>query len=160
MKKHLYFSAMIIVVVGCSAPMSKESYLKKFNAFITEVSENHKTYSEKDWERQTKKYQKFSGEWYEKFKSDFTFREEVVIRGNRTKWQYYLRLNQASAFVRGTIDRLSIREMKDQVEFFINNNMKDDLLKFYEDAQKAGKDAQNAVNDIFKELQINVNELR
>ena len=70
MRQLLYISLIAIIATSCSTPLNKESYLKKFDAFVSEVSENCKTYSDKDWEKKTEKYEKFSGEWYEKFKND------------------------------------------------------------------------------------------
>ena len=86
MRKLVYISIIILLVVNCSTPLSKENYLEKFDAFISKVSENYKTYSAKDWEKKTEKFEKFSSEWYEKFKDDFIWQEKVKITINKTKF--------------------------------------------------------------------------
>jgi len=159
LKKILFASIAIICLSSC-VPMTKESYMKKFDAFVTEISENYKTYNDKAWKKQTEKYDKFSGVWYNKFKDEFTFKDEIVIKTNQTKWYYYRNLSMATSTVNQIFELLNVKELKQQVQYYIDNNMQSDLQKFYEDAQKAGKDAQKAVTEILEELNINIDELK
>jgi hypothetical protein len=148
----------MIVITACS-PMTKESYMEKYGSFISEISENHKIYSEKDWRKQTGKYDKFSDEWYEKFKDDLTLKDEIAIKTNQTKWYYYRHLNTATSSIKQLFESLDVNEIKKQVQYYIDNNMPNDLQKFYKDAQKAGKDAEEALTEILEELNVKIDEL-
>jgi len=110
MKKLIYISCVAFLAASCSVPLSKESYLEKFDAFIVEVSENHKTYSGEEWKKKTEKFEKFSGEWYEKFKDDFTLQEKIKITANNAKFYYYKALNQSSSVIKELFDVLNIDE--------------------------------------------------
>ena len=88
----IFITSTVIVGLTACSPMSKESYLKKYDAFISEVSDNYKSYDKKTWAKQTKKYEKFSGEWYNKFKDDFTLKDQISIKANQAKWYYYRNL--------------------------------------------------------------------
>ena len=152
----LFIACIVILCVAACAPTSKESYLRRFDAFITEVSKNHRTFSERDWERATQQFERFSGEWYDRFRDNFTLREIASIRAKQIRWHYFLRLNQASSF----LESLNVRELKRQVQSFIDENSTGDLLQLYDEAVRAGQDVQNAINEILRELQININDLR
>lgn len=157
--KHLYVAIIMIVIAACS-PMTKESYLEKYDSFIFEISENNKIYTEKDWKQQTEKYDKFSGEWYDKFKDEFTLKDEITIRANQAKWLYYSNLSSVTSTVKQLFESLDVKGMKKQIEYYIDHDMTSDLQKFYEDATKAGKEAQDAVTEILKELNVEIDELK
>jgi hypothetical protein len=149
----------IACLVACS-PRLKEAYMKDFNTFVTEISENYKTYDDKAWESQVKRYEKLSGEWYNKFKDEFTLQDEIVIKANKVKWHYYYNLNATTSTVKQLFESLDVKEMTQQVQHYINNNMQDDLKKFYEEAKKAGKDAEACLTGILEELNVKIDELQ
>ena len=142
--------------MAACAPRTKERYLERFDAFITEVSQNHRTFSERDWERKTAQFERFSGEWFDRFRDDFTLREIASIRVKQVRWHYFRRLNQAPSLLEG----LNVRELTRQVQSFISKNNIDDLLQLYEEAVRTGREAQDAINEILRELQIDINSLR
>ena len=157
----LYYIIFIsIMAFSCSTPLSKESYLEKFETFVSEVSENYETFSDKDWEKKTEKYEKFSNEWYEKFEDDFTWQEKLKITGLKAKFQYYKVLNQSSSAIKELLNSLNIKEVKEKIQYYINNDMENDLNQLYEEACKAGGAAEKAVMEILKELQVNIEELQ
>ena len=158
MKKFWYVVIITIVAASCSTPLSKESYLKKFDDFIAEISENHKTYDENTWQKMTEKYEKFSGEWYDKFKNDFTLKDHIAIKANQAQWYYYSVLNETVS-VKELLEALDVKGIKEQVRYYIDNNMQDDLQKFYDEAKKISKEALEAITEILDELEINIEKL-
>ena len=159
MKKLFYLVIVVLVAANCSTPMSKESYLKKFDNFISEISGNHKTYDENTWQKMTEKYEKFSGEWYDKFKDDFTLREHITIKANQGKWYYY-RFLGGTVSVKELLESLDIKGIKEQLQYYIDNNMQDDLQKIYEEAKNIGEGALKAITEILEELEVNIEELK
>lgn len=160
MRKSHYILIISMLVVSCSTPLSKEGYLEKFETFVSEVAEKHDTYSDKEWAKKTEKYEKFSGEWYEKFKNDFTWQEKLKITGFQTKFHYYKVLNQSSSAIKELLTALNFKEIKEKVQYYVKNDMEDDLNLLYEEARKAGGAAEKAVMEILKELQVNIEELQ
>ncbi|MCF0205462.1 MAG: hypothetical protein HUK12_09330 [Muribaculaceae bacterium] len=80
--------AMAMILASC-APSSKEDYLNQFSQFIEEVKTNHESYSDSDWEKAEKKFEKFSGEWYEKFDNELSTSEKIKAATLCTQWLYY-----------------------------------------------------------------------
>jgi len=159
MKKLFYLVIVALVAANCSTPMSKESYLKKFDSFISEISENHKTYGENEWQKMTEKYEKFSGEWYDKFKDDFTLKEHITIKANQGKWYYY-RFMSETVSVKELLESLDIKGVREQLQYYIDNNMQDDLQKFYEEAKNIGEGALGTITEILEELEVNIEALQ
>ena len=157
--KNLIACVMMLGFMAC-APMSKKSYLEKYDDFISEISDNYQTYDDKTWKKQAEKYENFSGKWYDKFEDEFTLKDQISIRANQAKWYYYRNLKSATSTVKQLLDALDIKGIKKQIQYYIDNNMQNDLQKLYEDAQKAGKDAQKAVAEILEELNVKIEELQ
>ena len=150
---------VIAVSLTACAPTNKESYMKNFDDFISEISNSYKLYTDTDWSKQAEKYDKLSTEWYEKFKNELSVKDEIAIKANQAKWYYYRNLNTVTGAIKQLFESLDIKGMKEQVQYYIDNDMQSDLQKFYEDAQKAGKDAKNAVAEILEELGVKIDEL-
>ena len=158
-KNCLIISIAILFLTACG-PISKESYIEKFDEFVTHVSENYNSYTEKDWKKASKKYEKFSGKWYSKFENEYTLIEEIKIKANQARWHYYRNLNDITSTALQLLESLDLNGIKKQVQYYIDNNMLNDLQKFYEDATKAGKNAEDALSKIFNELNIKIDELK
>ena len=159
--KNSYVLGLFIIVClleSCSTPMSKEAYLEKYDAFIEDVSKNHNTYNEKDWEKATAKYDKFTGEWNNKFKEDFTIKEKTRLTGYQVKFNYYRTLEKATDKVKQLFESLNVNKIKEQIQFYIDNNMQDDLRQLIDGAEKVGEEAEKAVKKILKDLDVDVKE--
>ena len=159
MKKFFYILVVSIAAVNCTAPSSKESYLKKFDSFVSEVAENYRTYSDKDWQKKTVKFEKFSGVWYDKFKDEFTLQESLKITSYKAKYHYYSNIGRAASTFKEMIDTLNVREIKESVQSLLNDGLEAELKQLYEEARKAGKTAEETIREIFNEFQINIDEL-
>jgi len=149
------FLILIFIVVGCSY-YSKESYLKDFEKFITDVSQNYKSYDDKVWDKQTKRYEKFTGEWFEKFKSDFTLQENITITSYKVKFNYF----KSSTVIHSFLDTLKVDEIKKKAQYYIDNNMEGDLNQLYEEACKIGGVTEKTVTEILEDLHVNIENLK
>jgi len=159
MKKIFHISILYLIITGCSTPFNKETYLKNFETFMSEVSVNYKNYSDKDWEMKNEEFEKFTGIWYEKFEKEFTLRENIKITGYQVKFQYYSALSETSSVFKEILDLFNVKEIKAKVNEYINNDMKTELKHLYEEASKAGKEAEEAINEMLKDLQVTIEEL-
>ena len=146
---------LVFVATSCSTPMSKESYLEKFDAFVSEISKDYKTYSDKEWEKKTEEFEKFSGSWYEKFKDDFTLRENLKITAYTAKFQYYKTLSQSSSAFKELLDIFNVNEWKEKAQSCINT-VEADLNHLSEEIIKAGNAAEETLSEIFKDWQVDI----
>ncbi len=72
LQKKGYMNLLIILLFcSCAALYSKDDYIQAFADFITEVDEHGSKYSNSDWEKADREYNKFAVVEYERFKSKF-----------------------------------------------------------------------------------------
>ncbi len=132
--------------------MSKDAYLQDFNEFISEVSENCRTYTEEDWADRTETYNLLTGEWYEKFELELTTKEELKIASWILKWQYCNTLVRGLSDVEESVKSFDVEAFKQEAKYYIDNNMMDDIQRICEETVKLGEEAEQAVMDIINEL--------
>lgn len=141
--------AIVAVFVSC-APTSKEKYLAQFDSFITQVSQERETYTEEDWQKMEQQYNKFTTEWYYKFAPELTIKEELRIKGWQLKWNTYYNMDTFTDF----FDRLDIEAQKAKIQYYIENDMEEDLKKLQKEAEEAGKEAQKQLKELYDELKV------
>jgi uncharacterized protein YdcH (DUF465 family) len=145
-------SLILILLITSCAPQSKESYLEDYKEFITEISENNANYTEEDWKNKDEKYEKFTGEWYEKFKDDFIWKDNILL----TKYEFQYNLYKLKGNSSELFDELfkDYDQLKEQVKYYSENDMEKDLEFLLKEAEEVGKTATETLEEIFKELEI------
>ena len=143
MKLGLLF--VTITFMSC-VPMSKDSYIRKFGDFTQEVSRNCKSYNVDDWKKMEKKYNAFSGQWYEKYKNTMSMKEKLLVRSYQAKWWYN----------RGTSVLNDVVEVEQLIRFYVENDMQSDLQKLYEEAHDIGGETAKTVDEILKKLDVQI----
>jgi len=116
-KRQALILKIVVVIVVCSVTLfltntqikkvGKNAYINNFEEFVEKVKVNHKEYSEDDWIKIDKEYQKFEEEYrieYEKF-----FTKEDKTRVNTLNGEY------SSYKVKGTINDI-YETIKDGVD--------------------------------------------
>jgi len=152
-------SLMLILLITSCAPQSKESYLKDYKEFISEVNEESKNYSEQDWEKADEKYEKYTGEWYEKFEDEFTWKEDVIL--TKYQFQYNLtKIKRNSTDFFNSFIREDYEQLKEQIKYYSENEMNEDIEYILKQATEFGESATETVEDILKELDIELDELQ
>ncbi len=134
-----------IFFMGC-APLSKDSYMRRFSNFTQEVTRNCKSYDSDDWEKMSKKYDNFSGKWYEKFKDEMTMKEVLLVRSYQARWWY----NRGSSVLSDVV------EVEQLIRFYVENDMQSDLKSLCEEAHRIGGETEKIVNEVLKKLNITV----
>ena len=135
-----------IFLIGC-APLSKDSYMRRFSDFTQKVSNNCKSYDSEDWEKMSRKYDNFSGKWYEKFKDDMSMKEVLLVRSYQARWWYNKGFSTLSDVV----------EVEQLIRFYVENDMQSDLQRICEEAHRIGGETEKTVNEVLKKLNITVN---
>jgi len=156
MKNLVYIIA--IIAVSCS-PLSKEQYLKNYESFLSDIAENHRSYTDKDWEKKNEKFRMFSEVWFEKFKADFTWQERLKITGYQAKFHYYSALRQTSSMFKIMHDAMNPNEIRAIVRSYVDKGMIKELKELYKESLELGTAAEEVIKEILKELQVNIDEL-
>ena len=130
---------VVIVLFSC-APMSKDSYLESYKEFVDEVGDNYKNYTAEDWKAQDAKYEKYIGEWYDKFKDEMSFKETLSVGAYSTKYNAYKTKVVMGGFI-------------DSCEEYIKNDMEEDLNTLYEESKEFGEELQKEFEEFVSDFE-------
>ena len=154
--KNIAILFAIVLITSCS-PQSKESYLKRYEKFISEVKMNSTNYTEADWIKIDEKFERFSKEWYSKFEEDLTWKEQLLIAKYNVQYNTFKSKTEIIDFYNLFIKE-DYEELKKQIKEYSENDMKEDMQFLIEQANEIGEDAIKAIEDIMKELDINIED--
>ncbi len=153
----LYIPALVVlsvVMLSCS-PQSKESYLHDYKDFITEVKTSK--LSPEEWKEADKKFQKYRGEWYNKFKQELTWKDEIILK----KYEFEYNLIRAKESTEDILDELfdkDAKKLKKQLKFYSENGMQEDIKFLVKQAEEAGDAAEETLKEIFEELNLKMED--
>lgn len=147
----LFFS---LILISCQ-PMTKESYLEDYKSFITEVRENHTEYSSKDWSKKSAKFNDFSSKWYDKYKEELTWKEQLLVQKYRVEYQLY----SAKSGLLDIFKNKEVDDIKKQIKEYKEKGLEKDLDFLYKQAQEIGGETGKTVEEIFKELEIQAKDI-
>lgn len=157
LSKTIFILLFLLSITSC-APQSKDTYMERYQNFINEIDEKSKDYSEQDWEKADKKYKKFNEDWYLRFEDDFTWKESIIL--SKYKFQYNLkkaRINSKEFF--DTYIKNDYEKLKEQIKNYSENDMNEDIKFLLEQAKEIGDSAKKTIEDIFEELNIDMNSI-
>ncbi len=146
------FVLTIVFISSCSTPLTKESYLERYAEFISELENKSMNYTQEDWALADRKYADFSGVWYQKFKDELTWKEELRI--SRYQLEYNI-LNAGNSFKKllNNIDADDIDSLKEKIQYYIDNNMEEDLEYIRQQAKILGEEILKMVDRIIDEYE-------
>lgn len=147
-----FFVLLLFFTLTACAPSSKEKYMIQYKEFINKVSENHHKYTIRDWKKIDEEYKKFNEKWYKKYKEDFTWKDEILI-GKYTATYNLLKTSNdlKDIFEVFSIEQKDIDKLKEQIKYYIDNEMNDDLEKVLRQAQETSDTVFIIVNKLIEE---------
>ncbi len=161
MKKNvLIIVAFIIALLTSCAPQTKEDYLEQFDEFITEVSDNCKDYTTDEWNDKDEQYELFTGEWYDKFEEELSFEDELKIATYKTQWFYCKSVVSELSSIKESIKNFDAEKFKNDLQYYIENDMIDDAKDIYSDAKALGEDTEKMVQEILDEMDVKLEDLQ
>lgn len=105
---------VIVMLSACSMLYSKDDYVRDYRNFVIKVEKNYQKYSDAEWAAADFEYQKYSVEYYDKFRGELTQQDKYLI-GRLNGIYNILRIkNEATNFLNQTKDIL------DQAKGFID----------------------------------------
>lgn len=147
----LFLSAASLFITSCVIPASKERYMANFERFVKDVEKNAENFKHSDWRWANKRYKLYSDEWYNKFRDEFTIKEQLEITALKIRFQAV----RESKGIRRIYDQ-KIKEELDRlgedVDKYLDENLEKDLDKLGKGAREIGDSAVKVVEDLMKEL--------
>ena len=152
LSRGLIITGVLFLVYSCFAPANKEVYLEKFEKFIETVEKGHEQYTEDDWQWADKRFEKFSGEWYRKFKGEYTLEDQIRIKGLIVTYKM-LKGNMDTNSTLNDLFREDLDDFKKRIDDYLENDADEDLEKLKEEAGKMGDSAIRLLDEVLKDLE-------
>jgi Domain of unknown function (DUF6565) len=148
------FAVLIITLLSvnsCSGPSGKDEYLNRFERFVDNVRKDHGHYNRSDWKYADERFNKFSNEWYEKFRDELTLNDEVKIASLIAQYQSYKGAGILKEFYDKNMKE-DVDSMKAKIKYYIDHDMDDDLKKLKQGAKEISDSTFQVVKQIIDSL--------
>jgi hypothetical protein len=149
--KILFYAILINSLTGCR-PLSKEAYLKQYNDFMTNVSNNGSKFKENDWKKKDAEFKKYNEVWYAYFKDELTFQEKVITTKNSFQYSFYRNQTAMDDFFKNYL-KGNYEEVKKKLKYYKDNKMDSDIQSLIERSKEVGDGAEIKINEILEELE-------
>jgi len=147
----ILFLILICSVTSCFIPDTRESYMHNFGKFVTDVEKNNSKFTGTDWKWANKRFSKYSGEWYEKFRDDLKLEEKVQVSILRTR---YLTAKAGSKIGRQINDNLekNFEKLGEDIKEYMEKDLDKDIQEITKGAREIGDSAVKVMEDVLKGL--------
>ena len=155
MKSRLVKVAMVVFLIfsatSCFAPTSIADYLDRFERFVREVEKNKSKFKESDWEWANKRYSKFTGFYYERFRDELNGEQKIKVTLLKGR---YLAAKGSSSLGRLIQENLKkeVDKLGKDVQKYLDENLEKDLEEISKGAREIGDSAVRVVEEVLKEL--------
>jgi len=142
--------SLFSVLTACT-PQSKETYLSDYKEFMKNTEKQKTNFTEKDWEIADLKYEKFTGEWKDKYDDEFTWKEELVLAKYTLQYNIFKAGENSTGFYNEYIKE-DFKDLKERLKYYKENDMDNDIDFLVEQAKEIGQTATDEINEALKEL--------
>lgn len=149
--KYILVSSFLVVMVSCLAPMSKKSYVEKFETFVNSVDKNHENYKDKDWKKVDAEFRKYNSDWYLKFKGEYTLQDQIKIKSLILQYHSY-KQGQNLNEILNQLFRNDVDHVRKKVDEYMDNDMDNDFETLKDGAAEIGDSAVRILESVVREL--------
>ena len=150
--KYILVFSLMVFVVSCLAPTSKESYLQRFEEFVDRVEQNHKKYNHKDWDWADGQFRKYNHDWYLDYRDEFTLEDQIKIKSLIIKY-HSLKNKQDLGEMLKELFKEDVDEISKKVEDYIEKDLDEDLDNLVNGLNEIGDSAVKVLEDVIKKLE-------
>jgi hypothetical protein len=149
----LTFFFVSVVLIGCIPPLTKESYLTKYEHFVSQVREG-RTNPSFSWDKKDNEYEKYSQTYYHRFEKDMNFSEKILCQKLRIEYLIMRTQNE----LRSTVENVfhdDLKRMYDRIENYIENDLTCDLQSLIKEVDSTTKSAFDALKQALQTMRGN-----
>lgn len=142
---------LAFTLTSCMQPTTKEAYLKGFEKFVADVEKNSGKFTESDWKWANKRFSRYTGEYFEKFREEMTLEEKIEVTLLKGR---FLANRETSRLGRTVFENLpeEISKMGEDVKKYLDENLEEDLREISKGAREIGDSAVKVVEELLEEL--------
>lgn len=130
--------------------MTKETYLKNYDDFMDEISNNSSNYSDEQWKTADGEFKNFDEVLYKKFENELDWKEKMTLSKYNLQYVYYRNKSTANDFFSKYMHK-GYEELKEKVKYYRDHKMDEDLEKLKKASKEAGDSALNLFNKAMNE---------
>ena len=149
MVRRYYVIFLLFPLVLCSC-MTKDRYLSNFNTFIGKIEKEYRNYSEKDWEKADKTYNRYSKDIYQKFNGELVFQDELIILQYKTKYTIYKSKGKVQDVLSNVLN--TANETKERVRFHAERGIEDGIKLLNDGTKSIDETVAKTIDDILGEF--------
>lgn len=151
----LCFMVTVFVFSSCSFDVcsSKRMYVGSYDQFIKQIEKKQDNMTETEWKEMDEKFERFSGECFEKFEEDLTSKERKRIMKHNFKY-LVIRVKSELPFDLSEENEKKVSDFLDDVELDDIKLKGEELKKMWEELDKEGfKEAAEEFGKGFEKLE-------
>jgi hypothetical protein len=147
----LFSFVVICSLTTCVIPTTKETYLKNFERFVSDVEKNGEKFSLSDWRWANKRFSKYSEEWYKDFQDDLKMEEKLRITGLKTRYMVAKGNSRLGQFMNDELGK-DLERMTEDVKEYMKKDFSRDIQEISKGAREIGDSALKVIEDVKKEV--------
>jgi len=153
----LSFSLALLLVISCG-PRDKETYLQQFEDFVEKVSSESGDYGERDWQWADQKFERFSGEYYERFRDELSWKETAIVKKYEIHYHYHSSSTKAANLINGLFSDEGQAELKSRLEYYVEHEMEDEIRLLLLKAEVKSIEAKQKLMSLLRDLKYTIKE--
>jgi hypothetical protein len=147
----IFSSLVICLFTTCFIPTSKESYLKNFERFVSDVEKNGEKFTVSDWRWANKRFSKYCGEWFENFRNDLKMEEKIKVTGLKTRYTIAKSSSRIGQLMDNDLGK-DLERVTDDVKEYMKKDFSKDIQEISKGAREIGDSALKVIEDVKKEV--------
>lgn len=148
---------IVLFVSSCIIPSNKETYISRFEKFVERIEKEHDNYNGKDWKWADSQFEKFSGEWYDEYRGEFTLKEKLKVQLLIVRYEAARGRDNTEKRMREYLKE-DAEELKEKVEEYLRQDADEDLEQLKEGMKEIGDSAVKVFEDVVKSLKKKLDE--
>lgn len=149
--RFMLFFFLAFTFNSCMVPVNKEAYLENFERFIRDVEKNGEKFTRSDWKWANKKFSRYTGEFYDKFRDDLTMEEKIEVTLLKGRYLAAKGTSEVGRAIRENLEE-GIDNLGKDVKKYLDENLDEDLEEISKGAREIGDSAVKVMEDVLKEL--------
>ncbi len=149
--RFMLFFFLAFTVNACMVPANKDSYLENFEQFIRDVEKNGEKFTHSDWKWANKKFTRYTGEFYDKFRDELTMEEKIEVTMLKGRYLAAKGTSQIGRVIQENLEE-GIDNLGKDVKKYLDENLDEDLEEISKGAREIGDSAVKVMEDVLNEL--------
>ncbi len=104
--------------MAACAPISKDSYMKRYEQFMTEIKQNASSYNDDDWLEKDEQFREYSDVLYNKFKDKLTPSEKRTLLKYKLQYNMSQGFNKSSNWVTDMVNSIDLDAAASRIKSF------------------------------------------